>query len=461
MGTTSSLSGVLSTINDAFSGKTNGIDVNSVVSQLMTLQRQPETQMQQQQADIQNQISALNTIASALTDLYTSVNSLKDSFGALSQKSVTSSQPGAVTASAAYTAPTGTHTVTVSKLATISSSYSAVIASSDSLAGKTISVTYGNADNSTQTDSIQIPTTATTLQQAVDFINSSSNNFGVTASLVTDSVGSRLVLNSKTGGAAGNLNVTGDIAFTQGTAGVDAQLSVDGVPVESASNTITGVIPGVTLTLGSADPTTPVQVSIAPDTTEAANAVSTFMDAYNTVIKDINAQYTADSSGNEGALAGDSALRMVQSQLLDAVSFSTAGTGQYVNLQSLGLEMQNDGTLQLNASVMNDTLTNHYGDFQNFFQSISPMGFGQSVGNTLLQLTDVTDGPLQVDISGLNTTDSDLTNQIDDFEARMSDVQQQLLQQYSNINTLLEQYPEQIQQITAQLDSLPSATSKS
>jgi flagellar hook-associated protein 2 len=461
MGTTSNLSGVLSSINGAFSGKTTGIDVASVVSQLMALQRQPETQMQQQQTGIQNQVTALSAISSALSNLSSSVNNLKDSFGALSQKSVTSSQPAMVTASAAYSAPTGNHTITVTHLATVSSSYSATeFGSSDSLAGKTIKVTYGDPQTSTKADSIQIPSDATSLQQVVNFINSSNNNFSVSASLLTDSGGTRLVLNSKSGGATGNLTLSGDVAFTAGTAGVDAQLSVDGVPVVSATNTITGALPGVTLTLTSAEAATPVQINVAADTTEAASAISSFIDAYNAVLKDINAQYIADSSGNEGALASDSALRVVQSQLLDAVSFSANGLGQYVNLQSLGIEMQNDGTLQLNTSVMSDTLTNHYSEFQNFFQSISTQGFGQSVGNTLLHLTDVTEGPLQVDINSLKATNSDLTNQINAFEDRMTNVQQQLLKQYSNINALLRQYPQQIQEITAQLGSLPSGSSK-
>ena len=73
---------------------------------------------------------------------------------------------------------------------------------------------------------------------------------------------------------------------------------------------------------------------------------------------------------------------------------SVSGTGQYVNLQSLGLEMQDDGTLQVNSTVLNDALTNHYQDFQNFFESSSPQGFGNFFDNQMMQMTDVTQGPV-------------------------------------------------------------------
>ena len=121
---TSGISSVLSNISDAFSGKTSGIDVNTVVSELMQVEEQPETLMQSQQSAVQLQISTLGSIASQLSQLQTDVQSLTDVFGALSQKTVTSSDPTIATATAQNTAAAGTHSVVVSQLATVSSSYS-------------------------------------------------------------------------------------------------------------------------------------------------------------------------------------------------------------------------------------------------------------------------------------------------------------------------------------------------
>ncbi len=192
--------------------------------------------------------------------------------------------------------------------------------------------------------------------------------------MVTDAQGSRLVFVSKTSGANGNLTVSGGTTNFTSSAGVDAQLTVDGVPVDSSTNTVTGAIPGVTLSLGDADANNPVLISVEPDTSTASQAIQDFVTAYNAVIGSINSQYTLDSSGSEGVLAGDSMLRSLQSSMLSLVSQSASGAGQYVNLQSMGIEMQNDGTLQINSANLSKALSSNYGDVQKFFQSTSGMG---------------------------------------------------------------------------------------
>ncbi len=416
---------------------------------------------QNEQTTISSQVSALTTMNSQLSTINTDVDNLKDILGPLSQMSTASSDDALVSASADNTAVAGTHTVVVSNLATTSSSYSGYIPSGTSLAGAEIDIKYGSdPNNPVSTDTIDIPTSDTTLQQAASSINSGS--YGVTASVVTDSTGSRLVLASKTSGAAGNLTVSSSAANFTSAAGVDAQLTVDGVPVDSATNTVTGAISGVTLSLGSADPNTSVLISVQPDTTTASTAIQTFVTDYNTLIGSINSQYTLDpTTGNEGVLAGDSMLRSLQSQLLGLVSASPSGVGQYVNLQSIGIEMQDDGTLQINSSALSSALSSNYSDVQSFFQSTSPAGWGQTVSTQLQQMTDPTIGLISADISGLNQTNQSLTNEISDFEVRMTATQQQLTTQYDNLNTLLEEYPMQMQQVSAQLGSLPSSSTSS
>ena len=144
---------------------------------------------------------------------------------------------------------------------------------------------------------------------------------------------------------------------------------------DSASNTVTGAIPGVTLSLGSADPNTPVLLSVEPETSSAATALQNFVTAYNAVIGSINSQYTLDSNGNEGVLAGDSMLQTLQSQLLSMASTAVSGAGQDINLQLMGIEMQNDGTLQINSANMSAALSSNYADVQSFFPSASPQGW--------------------------------------------------------------------------------------
>ena len=456
-GYSAALGDVLSQVNDAFSGKSSGINVTSVVNELMQVQEQPMTQMQSEQTTINSQLSALTNIGTELTTLAGSVQALSDFNGALSQMTTGSSDSSIVAASANSTATAGTHTITVSKLATISSSYSGYLSVS-SLAGATINIAYGpDPGHPVRTDTINLPSTDTTLQQAAGYINSGS--YGVTAGVVTDSQGSRLVLTSKTSGAPGNLTVTSSASSFTSAPGVDAQLTVDGVPVDSSTNTVTGAISGVTLSLGVADPGTPVLITVEPDTNGAATAIQNFVTAYNAVVGSINSQYSLDSNGNEGVLAGDSMLQTLQSELLGMVSTSVSGVGNYVNLQSMGIEMQNDGTLQINSSNLSSALSSDYADVQKFFQSTSPKGWGQLANTEMTQLTDTTQGPVAVDINGLTQTNDDLSHQISDFQANMATVQQELTTQYDNLDALLIRYPLQIQEASSQLASLLGASS--
>jgi flagellar hook-associated protein 2 len=460
-GYSAALGNILSQVNDAFSGKTSGINVSSVVSSLMQVQEQPLTQMQAEQTTINSQISALTTINTQLSSLQTAVQALEDPVsGAFTQMTSGTSDSSIVSASASGTAEAGTHTIVVSKLATISSSYSGYIPSGSSLAGSTINIAYGpDPNHPLKTDSIAIPATDTTLAQAAGYINSGS--YGVTANVVTDSVGSRLVVTSKSSGAAGNLTVTSSAATFTNAAGVDAQLTVDGVPVDSSTNTVSSAIPGVTLSLGAADPNTPVLISVEPDTGGAATALQNFVTAYNAVVGSINSQYTLDSNGNEGVLGSDSMLQTLQSQMLNMVTASVSGLGNYVNLQSMGIEMQNDGTLQINSSVLSNALSSDYGDVQKFFQSASPKGWGQLANTAMSHITDPTQGTVALDIAGLKQTNNDLSHQISDFQANMTQVQQQLTSQYDALDSLLIQYPLQIQEASAQLASLTGSASSS
>lgn len=450
----SALGDILSQVNSAFSGKTSGIDVSSVVKELMQVEDAPETQLQTEQTTISSQVTALTTINNDLSTLASAVQSLTDLNGAFSQMTTGSSDSNIVSASAISTATAGTHTVVVGNLATTSSSYSGYIPSGSSLAGTQLVVKYGSdPNNPVKIDTINLSSSDTTLQKAADDIN--SGGYGVTASVVTDTVGSRLVLVSNTPGANGNLTVTDSATTFTSSAGVDAQLTVDGVPVDSATNTVTGAISGVTLSLGQADPNTSVLITVEPDTSQAATAVQSFVSAYNTVIGDINSQYKTDSSGNEGVLAGDSMLRTLQSQLFDLISTSNS-SGQYINLQSMGIEMQNDGTLQINSSTLSSALSSNYSAVQSFFQGSS--SWGASASKQVQQLTDPTLGPVSADINGLNSTSNDLANQINDFQASMTEVQQQLTSQYDSLNALLIQYPLQIQEASDQLASLTGGT---
>jgi flagellar hook-associated protein 2 len=283
-----------------------------------------------------------------------------------------------------------------------------------------------------------------------------------------------LSLVSQTSGAAGKLTITdhtgssgsNGMGFTRATdsdgnaLGTDASLTVDGIPVSSSSNTVTGVIPGVTLLLSGVS-SSPVPLAVQPDLAQVATAINNFVTAYNKVIGDINAQYKYNGSqSSPPPLLGDSSLDLLQSQLLSGITTSISGNSGLVNLQSMGIQLQTDGTLSVvstssaDSTNLNDALTNNFAAVRNLFQSSSPSGVAQALNTQLTSLSNIVTGPLNLDMAGISRHVADLNTQISDFQLQLQKTQTQLLAEYSQINVTLEQMPQLLAQINSQLDAL-------
>jgi flagellar hook-associated protein 2 len=463
-GSTSS-SAIQTAVNAVLNSATNtsgsGIDVTSTVNAILQAESGPLTQMQQQETTLNTQTSALKTLESDLESFQSSVYALNDISGAFSAVAVTSSNNDVVSATAQSGTTAGTHTVTVNHLATTSSYYSAAFSSgSAEIPTGSFDLLVGPESETNQPVTIPVDSGdgTDTLDGLATYIN--QHDLGVTASVITDASGARLALVSQTSGVAGDLTISNDttgsqgMQFTKPVDGTDASLTVDGIPITSGSNTVTGVIPGVTLTLTS-ESASPVTIGIQPDLTQVATAINNFVSSYNTLIQDINVQYQFDASTNTGGpLLGDSALDLVQQQLLTDISSSITGNDGLVNLASIGISLQNDGTLSVDSTTLNNALANNFSAVQNLFQSTSPSGVATTLNQDLTWLTSPTAGPLNVDMTGINSELSDLNNQISDFQANLQVQQQQLMTEYSNINTILEQLPETLAAINSELNAL-------
>jgi len=438
------MSGILNT-SSLFSGQ--GIDVTSVVSQLVSAARAPEVAWQNQQQTLQTQEGSLNQLNSELSALQTAVQSLKDANGGLGAVNTSSSNPNIATISAAAGTPTGNHTVVVNNLATTSSYYSAPVASaSTTLANGSFTLQVGSGAPTT----ITIDSTDNTLAGLASQIN--GMNLGVTANVITDASGARLSLVAQNSGTPGDLTISADttgLGFTK-VPGVNASLTVDGVPVSSASNSVSGVIPGVTLNLTGADSGTTVSLGITSNTDSAAQAINNFVNAYNSLIADLNSQFTYNAATqSSGPLSGDGTARMVEEQILGFAGYSVSGAGNIQTLRSLGINMNDDGTLTVDSAALNNALSSDYQDVQNFFQSGT--GFATYLDGQLSQLTDPTEGAFYLDLKGAQSTVQSLQDQIDGFETYIATQQQQWTDQYNQINVLLQEFPLLQQQTDAEL----------
>jgi flagellar hook-associated protein 2 len=212
------------------------------------------------------------------------------------------------------------------------------------------------------------------------------------------------------------------------------------------------VIPGVTLNLAGADATKTVNLNITADTAQATTAIQAFVNSYNTAINAVNAQFVYNQSTNTGQpLEGDSSLALVQQQLYSSVGYTTAAGNNGINsLASLGITVNDNGTLSVDSGALSNALSSQSTDVRNFFQAATT-GFAQSFNTTMQTMTDPTKGALLVELTGISTEKSSLAAQISDFESRMAARQQDLLNQYSQINVTLQQMPLLLAQINGQL----------
>jgi flagellar hook-associated protein 2 len=459
MSTTSPLSSLTDALGTSGTGSTTsgtglgaGINVQQFVQFAVANQEAAITALQNQQTTLGTQTSALASISSDLANLQSAADALSDPLGALSALAATSSNSSVVSATAASTAAPGSHTITVSSLATTSAYYSNELATS----GTTISAGTFNLQVGANTAvPITVNSTDNTLSGLAANIN--NQNLGVTASVIQDANGFRLALVSNTTGTPGDITISGNttgLTFTNvPNSGANAQLTVDGIPISSASNTVTNVINGVTLNLGSVS-ANPVAVNVSADTSQATTAINNFVSAYNTVVGDFSAQFNVASDGSGGGpLLADNSLSDAQSLLLGAVSASVTGNNGIVNLASIGVNMNDNGTLSVDNGTLQNALATNYSSVQNLFQN-STTGFAQNLSNAVNTINAPGNGILTLDSQGISSSSQALTQQINDLQAALTVQEANLTTVYSNVNTTLQELPLLENQTASQLAAI-------
>jgi flagellar hook-associated protein 2 len=287
----------------------------------------------------------------------------------------------------------------------------------------------------------------TTLSSLVDSIN--GLGAGVTASAVnlgTDqSPDWRVAIVSGQTGAASSITVLRDdttLGVTTSQAGQDARFTVAGFSgtFSRATNTFSDVLPGVTLSLAATGTAT---VSVADDNDAIVAQVKTLVDNFNDLVSYVSSQTTVDESQDKtdvtvGSLATDSTVRRLVDRVHETLSSPFAGaTGRYVNLSSVGISTNEDGTITLDATKLQAAL----GDDPNavaavFAGNAGGTGIASSLSAVIDQATGP-DGALTVHTNGLNEQISDLQSQIDDEQRRLDTVQADLQAQFASLETLV------------------------
>jgi flagellar hook-associated protein 2 len=266
-------------------------------------------------------------------------------------------------------------------------------------------------------------------------------------------------VNNATSSASGMTVSNTSPQFTQASQGKNASLTVDGIPISSATNTVTGAVPGMTINLNGADSGTDVTISATADTSAITSAINQFVTDYNTAIGYVNTEYTYNASSSTAQpLAGDTALESLQNILLGAGSYSASGNGSVSTLGSLGISMNSDGTLSLDSTTLDNAVQNDFSSVQTFFEGTSLNGFSSALNTQLQGLTDTTTGAFTVDLSSMQNTYNDLGDEISNFEDNyIANLQSNLTAEYDSAEIALQTLNTTKQEIDAELGNNTSS----
>lgn len=332
----------------SFSGLGSGIDTNAIVTQLMSLERQPIRNIERDKTSLKTKQSVVQELNTLLKTLRDKAQALKDS-GAFGVKTAASTDASVASATATSLAATGAYNVTVTAL---SKAHTMASAAAPVMSDDTLHITVGAT-------TVNVAALATdTLQGLADKINQAANT-PVAASVINN----KLVLISKTTGAAGGMTVTSDAALAgslglaQTQAAQDAAATVNGLAVTGSGNSISGAIAGVTLNLTKEGTTT---VNVGLDGTAIEGKVKEFVDAYNGLINNIQIATKYDiASKSKGALQGDQSLSSFLGQLRGIAGSAVTSLTGTDSLAQIGITTDPDrsGKLVLNSAAFQTALT--------------------------------------------------------------------------------------------------------
>lgn len=362
-------------------GIASGIDIKSIVSQLVALERAPLQNLQTQAASIRSKVSVYGSLKSMATALGDAAAKLSQA-GTWSTVTASSSNSSAVSVRASGSAARTSLSVEVSSLAKAQSTASSAIARDSAAGSGTLSIQIGNwASGSFE------PGSASAVEVTVDESDSLSDiarkindaGAGVSATVLRDASGERLLVRSSETGEVNGFRIQvsdGDgnntdgsglsmLAFDPGTAsgmslsqaGTNAQATINNVSISSASNTLSDTLPGLTLTL-SQETTAPVEINVNTDKAAIRKSIDAFVEAYNSLneLLRTTTRYDADTK-TAGTLQGDSTAVGLQNALRGMMRSVTASS-PFSRLLDIGIEAQQDGKLSVDGSRLDEALNN-------------------------------------------------------------------------------------------------------
>lgn len=470
----------------------SGLDSESIVTQLTALQRQPITALQTKASAIQTKISTYGNIKSAVSSLQTSVQALSNA-SLWSATKASSADSTSVAAATTTGATPGTYNVSVSQLAASQSvvTKTALASSGATVGAGTLNISLGAWSGNSFAQkagsaAINIQVVASdTLADIRDKINSSSA--GVSASIINDASGARLVIQSKETGAANGFriaaadsdgnNVDGaglsalayapDLSTTgtqQTQQATNSKAAINGVAVESPTNALNEVVSGLSLNLNKIT-TTPVSIAVAQDSESITKAITEFASAYTKLSSMLmeNTKYDAGSK-TAGTLQGDSTALSILNQFRSLITANSGSSTVFANLSAIGLEVQTGGGLNVNSTKLQAALSSNLGEVKKLFANADLSDDSKDGIATRLNMLTTSmlsfDGVFATRTQGLQSSVKNNESQQARLNERATQYEKLLRAQYAALDQQMASISSQGNYVTQMINTLNSSSSK-
>jgi len=452
-------------------GLVSGLQTADLIAELMEAERAPITRMESTKEEYQNKISLLQDLSLKLSTLKISADTLNTSslYGA---RAVTSSQENVLTASAQSGAPTGRYTIQVEQIALAHQLASGVTSDPSARVFGIGTITLQVGSGSPVTINI------TSDNNSLNGIRDAINNAGlpITASIVGSGSEYRLVILSNATGTEGQITLNVNLQEEEEGEEVETLSFSDIQPPQNAklllgvatdtstplsfefsSNTVTGLLPGVTLNLLSSSSSS-VTVEVKEDTSLLQEQIEKFVENYNDVINTIdNLTFYDPDSGEKGAFLGDVNLSIIQMQLERAVTSVVSSAPEEVNsLSMLGVKLTKTGLLQIeDREALSEKLSTNSAGIKELFTE----GVAKNLSQTIQGMTVYGSGTLWVKQDMYQRMIQDIDKRIASLEEIMDLKEERLWRQYTNLETYLSNMQSQSNWLAGQIAALTKQSS--
>ena len=448
----------------------SGLDIAGLVKQLVAAEAEPvESRLGRQEARVQSKLSAFGSVKSALAEFRDALDTMRELDSFLTRKAASSNEDifQAVVAGNALPA---SYDLEVAQVAQSQKLNSGAFADADTAIGTGTLVLGVDAASF----GVAITSENNTLAGIRDAINDAVDNVGIAATIVNADSGSYLILSGENTGVANAITVNqtggdGGLAaleydpgaglnsLTETIAAQDALIRIDGLDVLSDTNSISGAVQGVTIDLLGSDPGRRYSLLVANDEAAARETVNRFVESYNELIATFERSTSFDAEQSvAGPLLGDSTVRGIRDEIRRELSIATLDIdAAFSTLTEVGIELQVEGTLQINEETLTNTLEQDFSKFGQLFANSD--GFA-------VRLFDRIEGYLAGD-GLLDARTKGLTDQIDTIgeqreasNERLLSLESRLLRQFNALDTLLGELGNTSNFLAQQLGNLPGFT---